>query len=269
MFGPLTDINKAGITTLYQFAQQAKMDSQNGEDPVLCLRDEALAVKHTLTTFHTMVDKSIKEYNQIVAMAARVENTNYPDEDQKKVDQQKLDASEKAKLQSLLLIQQQMREAVVEVAKIVKAAAEVESIKATRFDSLQLLQLLQQIPLLVTDILTKHLTKTMEEVVDEICHTETAVKEFPETEFSWPDHQIVNNVFEIREHAINELVLAITSEMSEQINQLKVAYNKDTFGGGTGGETGQSLAVDPAEVIRRQVVDMMSAVPTAPPVEDN
>jgi hypothetical protein len=81
-------------------------------------------------------------------------------------------------------------------------------------------------------------------------------------------NQFVNKTFEIREHAINELVLDITAKMSEQINELKVAYNRDTFGPQSDAATGQALAVDPAEIIRRQVGDMMNAVPSAPSVEE-
>ena len=140
MPNPLVDIEKAGLISLVEFARQAEMDQ---DDSVYSLRDEAVTVKHTLTTFNHVVGKEIAEYNQILE-AKRIADTSGADPEKVKAAKEKISKSEKSKLVTLLALQSQMRTAVTEVAKIVKIAAEVEAIKSTRFDSLRLLQLPHQ-----------------------------------------------------------------------------------------------------------------------------
>lgn len=242
--GPLVDIQKSTVTTLYEFASQVASTANNADDGIICLRDEALLVKHGLSTLRAVVDRKIEDYRKAV-------------EEEAGTGQTKLQNSELARLLSL---QETVRKAVQEVAKVIKMAAEVEAIKSSRFDSLQLLTLLEQVPVLIVEILTEHITSLIDEIVNKAgleLSRNTDLKKAVHAA-----HPCLNRLPEMREPAIQEFVLAVTSELKDRISELKVVCNKDVgFGGDRQGQ--QDLSVSP-ELVRQQVSSMYGCVPDSP-----
>lgn len=233
MHGPLIQIEKATVKSLYEFAQQISLAANGEDDGVLSLRDECVMVKHSLSVLNIAVDKCVNAY--------------------------KKDSSSQ-NLARLISLQETVRSAVQEVARVIKLATEVEAIKSSRFDSLQLLSLLEQIPALLTEIIHEQISEFINGMVDTVLAELSANSEIKKAVSRC--HPCLNKEEAMREPAINELVRSITEELNSRLRDLRVVCNKDMgFGTSNTNSSANGLAVDPA-IIQRQVLNMQNSVPS-------
>jgi hypothetical protein len=115
----------------------AFVERVSSQDEIFSLKEEALIAKHTLTFFNPIVAKHIDKINSILR------KDKLSSEDNK----------------NLVVLQNSLREigdtlndTLKKVSSIVKAAAEIEDMKASRVDGIQLLHALRQIPKIIAAI---------------------------------------------------------------------------------------------------------------------
>lgn len=136
----------------------------SSQDDIFSLRDEALAAKHTITFFNPLIEKHIVLINSLL------EKPDLSVDQQKKLSALQL---------SLTNIGNQLNAALRQVAYIVKNATEIEDLKVSRLDGVQLLHAIRQIPLIISDALENLLFEVLrdvERVISENVSAEQYVK---------------------------------------------------------------------------------------------
>jgi hypothetical protein len=116
----------------------AFVERVSSQDEIFSLKQEALLAKHTLTFFNPLIQKHIEKINGLLQ-------------------KEKL-SSEESK--SLLYLQNNLKElgdslneTLKKVSYIVRTATEIEDLKASRVDGIQLLHALRQIPGIISGVL--------------------------------------------------------------------------------------------------------------------
>lgn len=117
------DLDVSTLTPLFEFAQQLLSEANSDDNNLYSLRQECALAKASLHNTITIIDSIGRSISQPA---------------------------------KALALSQTVREALLEVAKITKMAVEVESLKTSRLDIIQLLHILRQIPALVQSLIEEH-----------------------------------------------------------------------------------------------------------------
>ena len=217
------------LTPLSQYITQARSKDL---DEQLCLLDEIAACRGMLPIYHQQIDKFVTQFNDLTAK----------------------DPHDKEAARTLVILtnlSNQLLEATSKFSRVVKSGAEIELIRATRLDSVQLLHVLSQIPQIISSIVEITLSRVIEEI-------RTAVESHP----GIPDSsikEIQNKIPYFSRTSKVEIasrVNEVVESLDSRLKTLSVPHDRAIFTDGADGNH--------ASVTEEQVAGMISCVPVAP-----
>jgi hypothetical protein len=205
---------KAAHITLFDYTQRVLTDNSD----IINIKEECIIAKHLISDYLPILERFRDKARAI-------------------------DNPDSKTVSILLTLNEGLRRALLDVSKIIKTAAEIEALKSNRFDTIQLLAAVENIPRLLTDILLDELTSLLDKVNESVDNNTNSV--------------FINKTPELREAACAEIVERIIIRMTDKIKYITVAYNRDSLGPN---EIDPDLCVveqqSPAELIKQQVESM-------------
>lgn len=218
----LPEKERFSFVSLAKFAEQASMD-KDPSDPannIFSLKEEITAAKYSFSFFLQHMDKLQRQF--VKRMEESVVNPSDPPE----IVKQKHSAARSAESihNSLMGLSAEILELSNKVARVVKQGIEVEAAKATRFDGVQMLFILQQIPPLLEALYSA----TTEALISEI---RSDIIEYVPAEYCtrlFQHSKILNSNPTIAIQALDSTCNVLINNFNKQLEQLKVAYARNS-----------------------------------------
>lgn len=157
-------------------------------------------------------------------------------------------------LNLLLIASDKLRSDVKEFVSILKTVAEVDILASSKMDAVQVLALLSQVPVIISEYLTDALTNLSDDFKKHI--TASVPAEFHNSPWfaDLTSYAFIGN--ESSEMAIAELVVHITSNLHNRIKELNVP----------GSNTSEEASARDKAVMIEEVTVMRNCVPTEPTI---
>lgn len=152
----------------------------------------------------------------------------------------------------LLKLGEKLQETTTKTARLVKYAVEVEAVKSSRLDSIELLGLLQQIPALVTTTLEAALIQVIDEIQREVegnFVSEAHIRDL---------HSRCKYFGRLRDLAVSEVLEGVMSQLNDKLSEVRI----DKSGSGKAGVSGVSMEELKRKEVLGEMNSMLDTVPT-------
>ena len=210
-------------------------NSLKNPESIYSLSKEIAKAKFSLMPHEHMIGKTIYALNKL-------QESEY---------QTKEDRAKCQKLEALLLAQtESLTEQIAKVARVAKLGVEIEAIQSSRLDSVQLLTVLRQVPLLVQDVLEASLISLLEEIKKDLLS-------IPEIDNALAAKILKTKWFgRLQKIEISRLLNGILEELNTTLMKARVPLTENGQVAPNGLESGGNGSVTEA-----QFKEMMRAVP--------